>query len=99
MNDFEAIIDFGSKNLRLDVIDKTSKKIYSSDQIITDNIETSLNIIVKRDIPAGRFKKSASSFVFIEIPPLFRSVGPESLPEATPELSIVIADVPLVCCI
>ena len=47
MNDFEAIIDFGSKNLRLDVIDKTSKKIYSSDQIITDNIETSLNILVK----------------------------------------------------
>ena len=30
MTDFETIIDFGSKNLRLGVFDLTSKNIYSS---------------------------------------------------------------------
>lgn len=47
MNDFEAIIDFGSKKLRLGVFDIVSKNIYSSDQKIIGNVEKSLNILIK----------------------------------------------------
>ena len=47
MNDFETIIDFGSKNLRLGVFDLTSKNIYSSNQKIIDSSEQSLNILIK----------------------------------------------------
>ena len=47
MSKFETIIDFGSKNLRLGVFDPVSKNIYSSSQKINDNIETSLNNLIK----------------------------------------------------
>ena len=47
MSEFETIIDFGSKNLRLGIFDPASKNTYSSSQKINDNIETSLNILIK----------------------------------------------------
>ena len=47
MKNFEAIIDFGSKNLRLGVFDLESKNIYSSNQKITNSSEKSLNTLVK----------------------------------------------------
>ena len=47
MTDFETIIDFGSKNLRLGVFDLSSKNIYSSKQKIIDSSEKSLNILIK----------------------------------------------------
>ncbi len=47
MNDFETIIDLGSKNLRLGVFDETSKKIYYSEEIIIDSLENSLSILIK----------------------------------------------------
>ena len=47
MSEFETIIDFGSKNLRLGAFDLASKNIYSSSQKINDNIETSLNVLIK----------------------------------------------------
>ena len=39
MSNYEAIIDFGSKNLRLGIFDQVSKNIYFSSQNITDNTE------------------------------------------------------------
>ena len=47
MNDFETIIDLGSKNLRLGVFDETSKKIYYSEEIIIDSLENSLSKLIK----------------------------------------------------
>ncbi len=47
MNNFEAIIDVGSKNLKLGVFNKTNKKIYSSKQEIIDNLEKSLKILIR----------------------------------------------------
>ncbi len=47
MNDFEAIIDFGSKNLRLGIFNLASKNIYSSDQKINENIDESLKTLIK----------------------------------------------------
>ena len=47
MKNFEAIIDFGTKNLRLGVFDLASKNIYSSNQIIIDNVVKSLNTLIK----------------------------------------------------
>ncbi len=47
MTDFETIIDFGSKNLKLGVFNMESKNIYSSEQKIFDNVEKSLNNLIK----------------------------------------------------
>ena len=47
MNDFDTIIDLGSKNLRLGVFDETSKKIYYSEEIIIDGVENSLSKLIK----------------------------------------------------
>ena len=52
MNNINAIIDLGSKNLKLGVFDKEKKNIYSSEQTITDNTEISglenvLNILIR----------------------------------------------------
>ena len=52
MNNFKAIIDFGSKNLRLGIFDKSSKNIYSSEQKISNNLEStgldkSLEILIR----------------------------------------------------
>ena len=52
MSNFEAIIDIGSKNLRLGIFDNTSKNIYSSEQQIEDRLadsglERSLNILIR----------------------------------------------------
>ena len=47
MTDFETIIDFGSKNLKIGIFDKESKNIYSSEQKIIDNGEKSLNNLIK----------------------------------------------------
>ena len=47
MTDFDTIIDFGSKNLRLGVFDSTSENIYSSNQKIIDSVEQTLNILIK----------------------------------------------------
>ena len=52
MNNFEAIIDFGSNHLRLGVFDQASKCIYSSEQkLITNlenlNVQESLNTIIR----------------------------------------------------
>ena len=47
MTNFETIIDFGSKNLRLGIFDLKSKNIYSSEQKIIDSSEKSLNILIK----------------------------------------------------
>ena len=47
MNDFETIIDFGSKNLKLSVFDTDLKNIYSSRQKINDTEEKSLHILIK----------------------------------------------------
>ena len=47
MSDFETIIDFGTKNLKLGIFDSKSKNIYSSKQIIIDSVEKSLNNLIK----------------------------------------------------
>ena len=47
MKNFETVIDFGTKNLRLGVFDLESKNIYSSNQNITNSSEKSLNTLVK----------------------------------------------------
>ncbi len=47
MTDFETIIDFGSKNIRLGVFDLASKNIYSSNKKINDSSEKSLYILIK----------------------------------------------------
>ena len=48
MNDFEAVIDLGSKNLKLGIFDLSLQNIYSSEQkIIDEDEEKSLNILIK----------------------------------------------------
>ncbi len=47
MSNFDTVIDFGSKNLRLGAFDQTSKNTFSSTQKIIDNSEKSLNILIK----------------------------------------------------
>ncbi len=47
MTDFQTIIDFGSKNLKLGVFNNEAKSIYSSEQKIIDNEEKSLNNLIK----------------------------------------------------
>ena len=52
MRNFETIIDFGSKNLRIGVFDKTSKNIYSSiiklnSSFENSGLEKSLNILIR----------------------------------------------------
>ncbi len=47
MNNFDTIIDFGSKNLKLQIFDQSSKIIYTSQQQIIDNLEKSLNILIR----------------------------------------------------
>ena len=47
MNNFETILDFGSTNLRLAIFDQKSKNIYSSSESIEDNLEKSLNILIR----------------------------------------------------
>ena len=52
MNNFDAVIDCGSQNLRLGVFDRTLKSVYSSEKKITDTLENptlekTLNILIK----------------------------------------------------
>ena len=52
MNNFETIIDFGSKNLRIGVFDQDSKNIYSSKKKIVNDLENltlddSLNTLIR----------------------------------------------------
>tara|TARA_A100001011_G_scaffold380302_1_gene447452 strand:- start:416 stop:1567 length:1152 start_codon:yes stop_codon:yes gene_type:complete len=47
MTDFETIIDFGTKNLKIGIFNKESKNIYSSQQKIINNGEESLNNLIK----------------------------------------------------
>ncbi len=47
MSDFDTIIDFGSKNLKLGVFNTEAKNIYSSKQKITISVEKSLNNLIK----------------------------------------------------
>ena len=47
MNNFDAIIDVGSKNLKLGVFNNENKNIYSAKKIINDTLEKSLNILVR----------------------------------------------------
>ena len=47
MNNFDAIIDVGSKNLKLGIFNNKNKSIYSSKQKIDDTLEKSLNILVR----------------------------------------------------
>ena len=47
MNNFDAILDVGSKNLKLGVFNNENKNIYSAKKIINDTLEKSLNILVR----------------------------------------------------
>ncbi len=52
MNRYESVIDFGSKNIRLSIFDNNSKNIYSSKEVIIDNLnnlslENSLNSLIR----------------------------------------------------
>ena len=47
MNNFEAVIDVGSKNLKLGIFNNENKNIYSAKKIINDTLEKSLNILVR----------------------------------------------------
>ena len=47
MNNFEAVIDVGSKNLKLGIFNNEDKSIYSSKQKINDTLEKSLNILIR----------------------------------------------------
>ena len=47
MNNFEAVIDVGSKNLKLGIFNNEDKSIYSSKQTINDTLEKSLNILIR----------------------------------------------------
>ena len=39
MNNFEAVIDVGSNNLKLGIFNNEDKSIYSSEQKINDSLE------------------------------------------------------------
>ncbi len=52
MNNFETVIDFGSKNLRLAIFDETSRSVYSSKKNFNSNfqetgLEKSLNTLIR----------------------------------------------------
>ena len=47
INNFRAIIDFGSKNLTLNLFDQDQQNIYSSQEIVDDSLDKSLEIIIK----------------------------------------------------
>lgn len=47
MNNYDAVLDFGSKNLKLGIFDKETKNIYSSEKKITNSLEKSLNSIIR----------------------------------------------------
>ena len=47
MNNFEAVIDVGSKNLKLGIFNNYDKSIYSSKQKINDSFEKSLNTLIR----------------------------------------------------
>ena len=47
MSDFETVIDFGSKNLKLGIFNMESKNIYSSKQKVSDSVEITLNNLIK----------------------------------------------------
>ena len=47
MNNFEAVIDVGSNNLKLGIFNNEDKSIYSSEQKINDSLEKSLNILIR----------------------------------------------------
>ena len=47
MSDFETVIDFGSKNLKLGIFNTESKNIYSSKQKVSDSVEITLNNLIK----------------------------------------------------
>ena len=45
MDNFKTVLDLGSKNLRLAVYDQNSKNIYSSKEIIIDNLEIGFGVL------------------------------------------------------
>ena len=47
MNNYDAVLDFGSKNLRLGIFDQSLKNIYSSEKKITNSLDESLNSIIR----------------------------------------------------
>jgi hypothetical protein len=47
MSNFYAVIDVGSKNLRVGIFNNEDKSIYYSKQKISDTLEKSLNILVR----------------------------------------------------
>ncbi len=47
INNCRAIIDFGSKNLTLNLFDQDQQNIYSSQEIVDDSLDKSLEIIIK----------------------------------------------------
>ena len=47
MNNYDAVLDFGSKNLRLGIFDQSLKNIYSSEKKITNSLDKSLNSIIR----------------------------------------------------
>ena len=47
MNNYDVVLDFGSKNLRLGIFDQSLKNIYSSEKKITNSLDKSLNSIIR----------------------------------------------------
>ena len=47
MNNYDAVLDFGSKNLRLGIFDQSLKNIYFSEKKITNSLDKSLNSIIR----------------------------------------------------
>ena len=47
MNNLDAIIDVGSKNLKLGVFNNKKENIYSSKKNINDTLEESLNVLIR----------------------------------------------------
>ena len=47
MNNFDAVIDVGSKNLKLGIFNNEDKSIYTSQKKISDTLEKSLNSLVR----------------------------------------------------
>ena len=47
MNNYDAILDFGTKNLKLEVFDEDNKNIYSSKEKNNGSFEKSLNKLIR----------------------------------------------------
>ncbi|MBD1153984.1 hypothetical protein IDG52_02135 [Pelagibacterales bacterium SAG-MED23] len=47
MSEYKAVIDLGTKNLRLGIFDLNTKSVYSSKQIINDDLAQSLNTLIR----------------------------------------------------